>query len=146
MGRSRKSQIASAARSREREGGGEERLDKREKASKKGGSYACAQQCHSGVAARNGKNRGGGVGVVTLLQAWNNRGQMNPWKPASLMYAVILWHFMIYTIVVLSHLRLTGVFQKNEVESSLFFFFCSSEAEDVVHQKPPVTPPKSVAQ
>ena len=103
MDRSRKSQIASAARSREREGGGEERLDKREKASKKGGSYACAQQCHPGVAARSGKNGGGGVGVVTRLQAWNNRGQMNPWKPASLMYAVILWHFMIYTIVFLSH-------------------------------------------
>ena len=110
MDRSRKSQIASAARSREREGDGEERLDKREKASKKGGSYACAQQCHPGVAARNGKKGGGGVGVVTLLQACNNRGQINPWKPASLMYAVILWHFMIYTIVFLSHLRLTGVF------------------------------------
>ena len=62
------------------------------------------------------------MGVVTLLQAWNNRGQLNPWKRASLMYAVILWHFMIYTTVFLSHLRLTGVFQKNEVESSLFFF------------------------
>lgn len=37
MDRSRKSMIASAARSREREGGGEEWLDKREKASKKGG-------------------------------------------------------------------------------------------------------------
>ena len=121
MGRSRKSQIASAARSREREGGGEERLDKREKASKKGGSYACAQQCHSGVAARNGKNRGGGVGVVTLLQAWNNRGQMNPWKPASLMYAVILWHFMIIRLYSY-HICASLVFFRR-MKLSLPFFF-----------------------
>lgn len=89
MDRSRKSQIASAARSREREGGGEERLDKREKASKKGGSYACAQQCHPGVAARNGKNGGGGVGVVSLEQP-------GPDEPLETCFTHVCGHIMAF--------------------------------------------------
>lgn len=63
MDRSRKSQIASAARSREREGGGEERLDKREKASKKGGVVrmrtAMSLWCGSEEWKEWGRGRGG---------------------------------------------------------------------------------------
>ena len=63
MDRSRKSQIASE---REAEKNG---LTSGKKLQRRGGgSYACAQQCHPGVAARNGKNGGGGVGVVSLEQ------------------------------------------------------------------------------
>ena len=61
MDRSRKSQIASAARSREQKGGGEERLDKREKASKKGGGLTHAHSNVTLVLQRGMERMGEGV-------------------------------------------------------------------------------------
>lgn len=91
MDRSRKSQIASAAGSREQREAEKNGLTSGKKLQRRGRSYACAQQCHPGVAARNGKNGGGGVGGCNPLASLEQPG---PDEPLETCFTHVCGHIM----------------------------------------------------